>query len=275
VALVPDLLFIPAIPGRYVRGGATRADISYAIHAVATWQWWCRRQGIELRVLREPPAGAHHDSPPLIQRWVFVEAALREAAPGTRVAVVDADTMVHWQAPNFLQLAGHSLGAVQAGNPRWQWRTIRAYQSLFPDVPLRWWEYFNAGLLVLQQHHRPLLLELLDFYQRNRAALEEVQRSGDFGIDQTLLNFLTRKRAEQVQLLPGPFNLVNCCVLPPRAWIKYEQEGCPDLSELLEMPGLFDFVNYGFVWHFTGNQRTRTAVMAETWRRVCANYPPE
>jgi len=35
----------------------------------------------------------------------------------------------------------------------------------------------------------------------------------------------------------------------------------------------FDFVEFGYIWHFTNVVALRSLVMGETWRRIRHNYP--
>jgi hypothetical protein len=270
---------MPAIPGPMQRGRRTRTGLGYMPYARTTWHWWCQRQGIEFILLDQPVA--YDDlvgAPPVIQRWIAVERLLTSAVPGTEIAVVDADTMIRWDAPNFFELTGDGLGVVQAGDPRWITHSTAAYQEFFPGIHLPWWQYFNAGLVVVGQGHLEVLRAVITFYQRNRAALEAVQQQRrDVGVDQTVLNFLVRQTGVPVTFLPLPFNLTHCLRVPANILAEIESPQAlprlPDvLPKVMDIPGVFDFVEYGYVWHFTNAVNTRAAFMRETWRRVQDHY---
>jgi hypothetical protein len=269
-----------AIPGQVQRGQRTRTGLGYVPYARATWEHWCREHGVLFRVLEQPlTRGALVDAPPPIQRWIAVEQLLAEAAPGSQVAVVDADTMIRWDAPDLFREAASSLAAVRdGGDPAWICRSIAAYARFFPGVTLRWWDYFNSGLVVFRREHAHLLTSLIDFYEGHRHELEAIQRQGDVGVDQTLLNFVVRQEQEPIQFLPAPFNMVRCVPPPLVALIEMESarpaaEWQGLLSRMMDLPGTFDFIEHSHVWHFTTPVAARVELMRETWRRVRAHYP--
>src|SRR6266852_4993647 len=44
-------------------------------------------------------------------------------------------------------------------------------------------------------------------------------------------------------------------------------------QKVFSRPGAFDFLELGYVWHFSGIRRLRSMIMGEAWRRVRNNYP--
>jgi hypothetical protein len=270
-------VLMTAIPAELAQPSAARADLGYVAYGRATWQWWCQRNGVRFVVLDRPvdePALA--GASPLLHRWRAAQRLLAAGPAGGQVAVVDADTMIRWDAPDFFALADGSLAAVP--DPGWSWvhRSIGAYQRFFPGVRLDWWEYFNAGLVVVSPKQVPVLDALVDFYHRHRAELAALQQ--DAGIDQTLLNFLVRQRGEPVRFLPPPFNLTHCMpislyMLPKRGSAGAVKQRQRLLDEILAVPGTFDFIDHSYVWHFNGPKSARTEFMRRTWQAVRASYP--
>jgi hypothetical protein len=105
---------------------------------------------------------------------------------------------------------------------------------------------------------------------------DKVMTSGNFGTDQTPLNFVVRRENEPIHFLPRPFNLINC--FPMDATLSaLDQSANPDRALFAEKafarPRAFHFVEYGYIWHFTNVIALRSLVMRETWRRVRHNYP--
>lgn len=45
------------------------------------------------------------------------------------------------------------------------------------------------------------------------------------------------------------------------------------IRELREQPGMLDFIDQGYVWHFNNVVEARRLVMSEVWRAVATNYP--
>jgi hypothetical protein len=217
-------------------------------------------------------------APPPVHRWRAAEQLLAAGAPGSQVAVVDADTMIRWDAPDFFALAGGSLAAVRDREPDWIVRSIRAYQPFFPGVALDWWDYFNSGLVVFARDQAHVLRALVDTYRRNRAELAAVQRRTDVGVDQTLLNFVVRLKQEPITFLPAPFNLMHCLPIPLLTLIELES-ATPEqrrrqlVDEIMRTPGMFDFVDHSYVWHYNNTVAIRADFMRETWRRISDHYP--
>ena len=268
---------MPLIPGNMVRGRDRYSDTTYAPFGIAAWQAWCRGHGLEFRLLdrSELEAGDDPDIPPTIQRWMAAKRILVECGPSTRIAMVDADTMIRWDAPNFFGLAGDGLTAVPDPAVNWIHRSIRAYRHLFPGVQLQADEYFNAGFVVLGAKHLRILETYLGFIRRSWSDLRDVQKSGNFGSDQTPFNFVVKQMQEPVTFLPAAFNCVHCFPLDAEL-LRIERADVPDCSQFaakaFALPGSFQFIEAAYVWHFTGLIACRRPVMEETWRRVSHHY---
>lgn len=276
---------MPLIRAKYQRGSKSHADLSYSVYGRATWRWWCDRHSIEFKVLDQPAPG-HADDPPTVQRWAHAEALLKEGGPGTEVAVVDADTMIRWDTPNVFEVCdtGIGLGVVtDNGLPRWIHRSIVAHRFLFPNVELQWWQYFNAGLVILGTRHIDLLRAFLAFYAENREELQNLHAQGNFGTDQTLLNYLVRLLGVELEILPAPYNLVRCLDVPHPLVVPSLISNVTTPEELvIELdriaPNAFSFMEYGYVWHFAQMPLVgwgvplRAFVMYEALRRSISEY---
>jgi hypothetical protein len=268
---------MPVIPGQlHRRSRVRRSDLDHARFSQATWQWWCARHGIEFLVLDRPLGdGEHALMPPTFQRWLAPEPIIRERGEDTVVAVVDADTMVRWDTPDFLEDA-RGFSAVRASNPLWIADSIDAFQPLFPDVSLPWWQYFNAGLVVVGAAQLHILRTLLSFAASRWPELEAVMRSGDVGTDQTPLNFILRREREQLRILPPPFNYQHCFPMND-ALHTLEEDPVSNpgafAAEGFSQSWAFQFIKLAYVWHFTNVVTHRSLVMQEVWRRVAGHYP--
>jgi hypothetical protein len=267
---------MPLIPGQLLRSGMQRYDLDHARFSRAAWRWWCDRHGIEFLVLDRPlGSGDHSLMPPTFQRWLAPELIIRERGEDTVVAVVDADTMVRWDTPDFLEDA-RGFSAVRAIHASWIFRSIGAFQPLFPGVSLPWWQYFNAGLVVVGAAQLRILGALLSLASSRWPELEAVMRSGDVGTDQTPLNFIVKREGEQLRILPPPFNYLHCFPMSEALQVLDEEPAADPTAfaaEAFAQPGAFNFIKLAFVWHFTSVVAHRSLVMQETWRRVAGNYP--
>jgi hypothetical protein len=270
------ILLIPAIPATYVRFRQLRSDLSYLPFSLATWRQWCVAHDQQLIVADQVVAGDLASAPPTVQRWQIARDLLAARPEGTRLTMVDADTMVRWDAPDFSLLSPGDLSVVPGGTPDWIWRSVAAYQTFVPAARIDWWTYFNAGVVVMNRRHLGLLDAFVDLYRKHRPELENIQRAGDFGTDQTLMNLLVRALEIGVHHLLPIYNLLHCFRLKSRDYVRYEHEGGPldpaFEQKVLGAPGAFDFVDHACVWHFTHTVRTRPAAMAATWNRIRHHY---
>jgi hypothetical protein len=265
------------IPGGIRRGPPMRSDLSYAKYARATWEWWCHRQGADFVVIEAPPGNvAYAKMPPTMQRWALLDRLIEERGEDAQVALVDADTMIRWDAPDIFEQA-HGFSAVaDASAPIWILRSTQAFQHLFPGTSLVWWEYFNSGMIVLGAKQRRFIRAFLEYSVKNWTQLDKVMMSGNFGTEQTPLNFMVRRENEPVLFLPRPFNFVNCFPMQAElAQLERSPRPDPDLfaAKAFARPWAFDFVELGYIWHFTNVVTLRSLVMRETWRHVQGNYP--
>jgi hypothetical protein len=271
------VLVMALIPGGIRRAPPMRSDLSYAKYSRAAWEWWCRRHDADFVVIDAPPADpAYAAMPPTLQRWAVLDRLIEERGENAQALLVDADTMIRWDTPDIFALAHGFSAVVDAGAPIWIVESVKAFQPLFPETSLVWWDYFNAGLIVLGHPQRRFIRVFLDYCAKNWPQLEKVIVSGNFGTEQTALNFMVKREKEPLFLLPRPFNFVNCFPMPEEL-SRLERSAPVDSSafaaKAFAHPRTFDFVGLGYVWHFTNVVTYRSLVMGETWRRVQGNYP--
>ena len=264
------------IPGGIRRGPPMRSDLSYARYSRATWEWWCQRHGADFVAIDRPPQdSAYAGMPPTMQRWASLDRLIEERGEDAQAALVDADTMIRWDTPDIFALAKGFSAVADQGAPRWILRSAKAFQPLFPETSLPWWEYFNSGFIVLGAAQRPFVQAFLDVSVKNWPRLDAAMASGNVGTDQTPLNFMVKRKKEPVFFLPRPFNFVNCFAMPDEL-SRMELSGRLDATLLAEkafvQPWAFDFIELSYIWHFTNVVTFRSLVMGETWRRVQANY---
>jgi hypothetical protein len=269
---------MPLIPARFRRGKQNRSNLAFAQYSQATWRWWCARQGVEFLALDKPVTAIGYERfPPTFLRWLAVERLLRELGNGVRLAVVDADTMIRWDAPNFFDLPGSGgLAAVRDTDPSWIGRSIGAFQPFFPGVNLPVSDYINAGIVILGEAHLPVIRAFLELSVSHWDNLSSVIQSGDFGTDQTLLNFVLRCSNERIDYLPQSLNVLCCCEMAATLWDieKRPLDDWQDRAErMFSLAQNFELVGTAHVWHFAYVVTLRRLAMKEAWRQVCLNYP--
>jgi hypothetical protein len=268
---------MPAIPCASYSGSLARANLAYVQYSMATWTHWCRQNGADFILLQQPLGGEDfQDLPPTIQRWVALETLVEKFGPDSTFAFVDADTMIRWDSPNIFDLAGSEFTAVRDWNAPWIYRSIKTYQSFFPETRLDWWEYFNAGMVILNATHLELIRALLAFALHHKAALKPLFQSWQVGDDQTPFNFLAKQAGIRVHYLDARFNMIHCFPFSQELFLLENQGALPSVPEDTPInlaPSQLDFIEMGYIWHFNNVVRAKSLVMARTWAHISAAYP--
>ena len=142
-----NIVFITIMPGE--------VDTSYKEFCLNTWKWWCEKNNVELFILDEELTNSRYMKPTW-QRWYVFDILDLNGVNYDQVAMVDVDTMIRWDAPNFFELTDRKFSAVvDQDNIGWVKQSIEAYQHFFPKVNLDWTDYFNCGFVVLSLYKPP------------------------------------------------------------------------------------------------------------------------
>ena len=239
-----NVVFITSIKGL--------VDTSYQEYCLNTWRYWCKKNDVELFVLNEELTDAKYMKPTW-QRWYVLDILEMNGVNYDQVAMVDVDTMIRWDAPNFFELTDRKFSAVvDQDNIGWVKQSIEAYQHLFKDTKLDWTDYFNCGFIVLNENHKDLCDNILSFWDKNDGELIMIQNTVSKGTDQTPVNYIA-KRDVEVNYLSKKFNLTHL-----------------NRKELLEN---LMFIDCGYMWHFNGfDKNWRDPLMKQTWDKIKENY---
>jgi hypothetical protein len=260
-----------AIPGVIQRGERVRSNTDYKTYSCAAWQWWCARNGCEFALIDQPPDERFAHLPPTFQRWLTPLELVGRYGEDVGIAMVDADTMIRWDAPSPFDFTRGGIAGVLDGNARWIAKSFRAFGHLFPGVQLEWWEAVNAGVVLCKGQHAARFAEFVQFAADRWAEISEICASDDVGTDQPLLNLFLRAAGESVQALPTAFNMLHCVNINPFEAVlaAYSEE---EKQLIYSSDSLYDFVDLSWIWHFTNVVTERELVMSETWKRVRSNY---
>jgi hypothetical protein len=227
-------------------------NIDYSTYCINTWKYWCERNQAELIVLDTPITDTEYMKATW-QRWYALDILQGNDIEFDQVALVDIDTMIKWDAPNFFKETGHQFSAcVDNDNVGWVIDSIEGYQKFWPATILDWPEYFNCGFVVLNQSHADICQEILNFWNDNSNELIQLQQNLRKGTDQTPVNYIAKSKTN-VNLLNKKWNLTHL-----------------NRKELIQN---FKFINAGYIWHFNGfDKHLRVDIMRETWNRIKNNY---
>ena len=180
-------------------------------YSVESWKRWCRANKVELRVLEQPLFDGM--KPNFFRYWCF--DLLEDEFD--QICLVDADTVIHPDCPNFFNLTRGRFSAVHNdGDYDWIIRSIENYQHEFPNTfgfKFNIWKYFNSGFLIINKgSHEPLFKDFQDFVLLNyeNGTLPAIQSKYGVGTDQPLINLFVQKYGGAdgwLELLPYAFNM--------------------------------------------------------------------
>jgi len=128
-----------------------------------------------------------------------------------QICLVDADTIIHPECPNFFNIGTGFRAVHNDGDYDWVIRSVENYQSEFTDVCNKpfdnIWKYFNSGFLVITKEYESFFKYFIEFYWKYQERIINCQKRYGVGTDQPLINMLTHWHNVDVTLLPYQFNM--------------------------------------------------------------------
>ena len=181
-----------------------------------SWAWkkWCDKHSIDF-LMWEDPLYDVKEIKAIVQRCYIFDLLENNNLNYDQVCWVGYDTFPMWNCPNFFEMTnGNFTCALDTGEPHQLNRSIRMVRTnWFPEITeVCWANYFNADFLVMNKMHKPILMDLLEFYKKHVKETNNwciANKSEDFGDDQTIINFLTRKHKIPITYLPRSFNVMD------------------------------------------------------------------
>jgi len=225
----------------------------YSEFCINSWKYWCRENKVDLRVITKSDSRCG--------RPIWNKELVYEDAEGyDKIGVVDADTMIKWNAPNIFDTFNEDFCMVRdTVNWTWVYKSISNYGKFFKGVPLDISNYGNAGVLFFHKIYLPLFKQVFDFYMLNKEELDNWDKGG--GREQTILNFFLSKNNVDINFLDGCWNVLG---MHKRGWLQSNTQLQSDIPHL---------VKYSNIWHFTGFPiEDRLKVVKGVWDIVKNNY---
>ena len=177
-------------------------------YSIKSWEKWADKNNAELFVLTEHVYEADY----MHLNWhksLALKLLKENNIEYDQVLIVDADTIVHPDCPNFFNETDRKLCAVvNEGCYEWVTRSIENYGDyIFPEIPkIKPWEYFNSGFIIVNKSHEEFFNSVIKYYHDNVNKFLHA-KSFYVGNDQTPLNYLTKKFNIETKLLPSCYNL--------------------------------------------------------------------
>ena len=196
-------------------------------YSVRSWKDWCGKHDAEFVEWTEPimdvgvsesGMDGYNQFPIIYQReWVF-DIIEHNDIDYDQVLIIDADTIVHPDCPNFFEETNHEYSVVvNNGCFEWCMRSIDGWGAnmFLGDEKPKIWEYFNTGFIIANKKHKPFFKELQNFYLENREILYDIRNNRKYnglpipGVGQTCVNFLVKKHNVKVKYLPERYNFID------------------------------------------------------------------
>lgn len=196
------------------------------------------------------------ENDPLCGKPIWNKELVYKIKEYEKIGVVDADTMIRWDAPNIFDQFSEDFCMVR-DDVNWSWvhKSIKAYQEFFPLINLEIDNYGNAGVMFFHQKFLYIFEEVFNFYLLNKTELDSWDKGG--GREQTIFNYHLKKNNVEIKWLSPAWNLLG---LHKRGWFQMNST----------VP---HFLKYGYIWHFTGFPiEDRIKVIKNTWEAIKDDY---
>ena len=232
-----------------------------------SWQYWCKQNDVEFVAFEEPIEKDVRRFRINWQKSIFVFDELeRRNIDYDQICLVDASSIIKWDAPNFFELSNHEFCAVkETDNMKWMLDSIKGYKSFF-DFKLDPVKYFSSGFLIFNRKHKDLFDSFKQLYYDNVDTFVDMQdKIVKKGTEQTPLNYWVQKHDIDVKLLSPAWKLthINRKEMFHHNW-QLQEDNRPF------------FEKYGYVWYFTGiPKEQRSDVMNQVWNAYKSYYSEE
>ena len=194
-----NIIFIPAIDAGRGRHHAYK-------YSIQSWKNWAKKHDAEVLVWDTPLYTWDEMAIPW-QRYHLFKILDHNEIEFDQVLMVDSDTIVHPDTPNFFEMTERKYtGVLDLGCWEWTGRSLRHYKDVFDGYKLDRGMYFNGGFQIVNESHREFFDLVLDFYSKNQSTLVAKQKAG-LGTDQTPINYLAQINGIELKMLPSTYNL--------------------------------------------------------------------
>ena len=189
----------------FKKDGQLKKEYQYSIDS---WKHFCNKYGAELLLMEDPVVDISQMNI-IWQRYFLFDILEANEIDYDQILMVDADTIVHPNCPNFFDETDHKYCMVHdAGSYDWILRGMEHYKKhVFQNEWFDFWTYGNAGFQIVNKKHKDFFKSMTDFYFDNIDTIQHIQTSYGTGTDQTPLNYMIRKHDIDLKLLPWKYNM--------------------------------------------------------------------
>ena len=182
-------------------------------YGIASWKNWCKKNNCEIYIMEDLLCS---ESEMLItwQRWQVLNILKHNEIEYDKVLVVDADTIIHADCPNFFEMVDDKFTTVLTdGDYEWVNRAINGYSKMFfnKDYCIPSYEFFQTGFVIINKKHKEFFDKVFEFYQSNSKMIIQSYETLLTGSDISLINCLRKEFDIDMKLLPREFSLMDLC----------------------------------------------------------------
>jgi len=198
---VSDIVFIPNI----TLGDDRNKSYHYSVQS---WKAWCDKNDCELLVWEDLLFPVDYMKITW-QRYYLFDFLEENSIDYNQILMVDADTIVHPDCPNFFDESENKYcGVMNDGCYEWTGRSIREFGAkLFDGHKIMPHRYINGGFQIVNKEHRWFFDEMKKYYEGDAENIRKVIAEVKAGTDQTILNFMLDKHNVDMKILPNCYNL--------------------------------------------------------------------
>ena len=231
-----NIVFIPNID----LGNGRNNSYHYSIKS---WKQWCDKNDCELIVWEDLLYPVDYMKITW-QRYYVFDILEANDIDYNQILMVDADTIIHPDCPNFFELTDNKYcGVMNEGDYEWVLRSIRGFgDELFDGKRIKPWNYINGGFQIVNKKHEKFFDKMKSYYEENSDNIQESIKVLETATDQTILNFMLKINNIDVKVLPDCFNLQDLA----RKNLLYIHESC-FWGDVLD-----NLYSSGWVYHFNG-----------------------
>ena len=182
-----NVVFIPNI-----NLGNGRSD-SYS-YSINSWKAWCDKNNCELLVWEDLLYPVDYMKITW-QRYYLFDILEANKVDYKQILMVDADTIVHPNCPNFFDETDDKYCGVRVdGCYEWVLRSIRGFgDELFDGMRIHPWNYINGGFQIVNENHRSFFDAMKSYYDENSNEITKTIDKLRCGTDQTIVNYMLDK----------------------------------------------------------------------------------
>ena len=228
-----NLVFLPNID----LGNGRNSSYHYSVDS---WKRWSEENDVEFIVWEDLIYPIDYMKITW-QRYYMFDILEANDIEYDQILMVDADTIIHPNCPNFFEETDRKYCGVQVdGCFEWVTRSIKGFgDKLFNGNRIKPWRYINGGFQILNSEHKHFFETMKKYYSDNTNNIMEAINNLKCGTDQTILNYMLDQENIDLKILPSCYNLQDL-YRKNLLWVTGDEYWSDELH----------FLEVGWIYHF-------------------------